>query len=74
MAQVSSFVADLSARDSHGKRIELLADGASESVQPEAIGDSWRRCLLDFHVDPRSSSVPHLLTERELRARFKTSD
>ena len=52
---------------SHEERIELVADGASESFQPEAIDDSWRRCLLDFHVDPRNSSVPHLLTERELR-------
>jgi transcriptional regulator of acetoin/glycerol metabolism len=45
----------------------LVADGASESFQPEAIDDSWRRCLLDFHIDPRSRSVPHLLTERDLR-------
>src|SRR6185503_11933462 len=52
---------------SHEELIELVAEGASESFQPEAIDDSWRRCLLDFHVDPRSSSVPHLLTERELR-------
>jgi len=52
---------------SHEERIELVADGTSESFQPEAIDDSWRRCLLDFHVDARSSSVPHLLTERELR-------
>src|ERR1700740_1440551 len=52
---------------SHEERIELVADGAGESFQPEAIDDSWRRCLLDFHVDPKSSSVPHVLTERELR-------
>jgi transcriptional regulator of acetoin/glycerol metabolism len=52
---------------SHEERIESVADGASESFQPEAIDDSWRRCLSDFHVDPKSSSVPHLLTERELR-------
>ena len=52
---------------SHEERIELVADSASESLQPGAIDDSWRRCLLDFHVDPRSSSVPHLLTERELK-------
>ena len=36
------------------ERIELVADGATESFQPEAIDDSCRRCLLDFHVDPRS--------------------
>jgi AraC-like DNA-binding protein len=52
---------------SHEERIELVADGASESFQPEAIDDSWRRCLRDFRVDPKSGSIPHLLTERELR-------
>src|SRR5258707_8856139 len=52
---------------SHEERIELVADGASESFQPEEIDDSWRRCPLGFHVDPRSSSVPHLLTQRELK-------
>ena len=52
---------------SHEERIELVAEGASGSFQLKAIDDSWRRCLRDFHVDPQSSSVPHLLTERELR-------
>ena len=52
---------------SHEERIELMADGASESSQPEAIDDSWRRCLRDFRVDPKSRTVPHVLTERELR-------
>src|SRR5215467_12002183 len=55
------------ANPSHEERIELVAEGASESFQSEAIDDSWRRCLLDFRVDPRSNSVPYLLTERELR-------
>src|ERR1700722_13082735 len=51
----------------HEERIEFVAEGASGSFQPEAIDDSWRRCLVDFRVDPRSGSVPHLLTDRELR-------
>jgi AraC-like DNA-binding protein/PAS domain-containing protein len=68
MNTVAQLRADPPAADvSHEERIELVADGASESFRPEAIDDSWRRCLRDFHVDPRSSSVPHLLTERELR-------
>src|SRR5215472_16061329 len=68
MNTVPQLHADLSVLNvSHEDRIELVGDGASESFQPEEIDDSWRRCLLDFHVDPRSSSVPHLLTERELR-------
>jgi AraC-like DNA-binding protein len=68
MNTVAQLSADASTVDvSHEERIELVADGASESFQPEAIDDSWRRCLRDFRVDPKSGSVPHLLTERELR-------
>src|SRR5258707_7081606 len=68
MMTVAQLRADPSIVDlSHEERIELVADGASGCFQPKAIDDSWRRCLRDFHVDPGSSSVPHLLTERELR-------
>jgi len=68
MNTAAQLCADPSTVDlSHEERIELVAEGASESFQPEAIDDSWRRCLLDFHVNPQSRSVPHLLTERELR-------
>jgi transcriptional regulator of acetoin/glycerol metabolism/AraC-like DNA-binding protein len=68
MTTVAQLRADPSPADvSHDERIELVADGASEILQPEPIDDSWRRCLRDFRVDPKSSSVPHLLTERELR-------
>src|ERR1700732_1693376 len=67
MNTIAQLRADPSTVDvSHEERIELVADGVSESFQPEAIDDSWRRCLSDFHVDPKNSSVPHLLTEREL--------
>src|SRR5215467_7410008 len=68
MNTVAQLRADLSIADvPHEERIELVADGPGQSFQPEAIDDSWRRCLLGFHVDPRSNSVPHVLTERELR-------
>src|SRR6202030_368920 len=68
MNTVAQACADPSTVDvSHEERIELVAEGGSESFQPEAIDDSWRRCLRDLHVDPTSSSVPHLLTESELR-------
>jgi transcriptional regulator of acetoin/glycerol metabolism/AraC-like DNA-binding protein len=68
MTTVAQLRADPPPADvSHDERIELVADGASEILQPEPIDDSWRRCLRDFRVDPKSSSVPHLLTERELR-------
>src|SRR5260370_24926609 len=68
MNTVAQLCADLSIVNMpHEERVELVADGASESFQPEAIDDSWRRCLREFHVDQKSSSVPHLLQERELR-------
>lgn len=68
MNTVDQLRADRSTVDvSHEERIELVAGGASEGFQLEAIDDSWRRCLRDFHIDPKNSSVPHLLTERELR-------
>src|SRR5580698_1366026 len=68
MNTVAQLRADASTADvSHDERIELVADGASEILQSEPIDDSWRRCLHDFRVDPKSSSVPHLLTERELK-------
>src|SRR5262245_43696541 len=68
MNTAAQLCADRSIEDlSHEDRIELVANGASESFQLEPIDDSWRRCLLDFHVDPRSSSKPHLLTAPELR-------
>jgi transcriptional regulator of acetoin/glycerol metabolism len=68
MKTVAQLRVDPSIMDlSHEERIELVAEGASKSFQPKAIDDSWQRCVRDFHVDPRSSSVPHLLTERELR-------
>ena len=56
MNTVAQLRADPSIVDvSPEERIELVAYGASESFQPEAIDDSWRRCLLDFHVDPQTS-------------------
>jgi len=59
MNTVAQLRADPSIVDlSHEERIELVAEGASESFQPEAIDDSWRRSLLDFHVDLRSSGPP----------------
>ena len=51
----------------HEERIELVAEGASETFQSEAIDHSWQRCLHDFQIDPRSRSVPHLVAEREFR-------
>jgi len=59
MNTVAQLRADPSIVDvSHEEGIELVADGASESFQPERIDDSWRRCLLDFHVDHGAAQYP----------------
>src|SRR6266436_3942177 len=34
---------------------------------PEEVYDSWRRCLAEYHVDPRSRTAPHIITEAELK-------
>jgi len=32
----------------------------------EEVADSWRRCLVDFHVDPKSRTAPNVVTQSEL--------
>jgi transcriptional regulator of acetoin/glycerol metabolism len=41
---------------------------AAESPVPtdNEIVLSWRRCIGDYHVDPRSSATPHIITQTEL--------
>jgi len=34
---------------------------------PEEVYDSWRRCMAEYHVDPRSRTAPHIITEAELK-------
>jgi AraC-like DNA-binding protein len=68
MATVPQHRADPSARGlSHEDRVELIARGEDLTSTPEEIGDSWRRCLVNFHVDPATRSLPHIITEGELR-------
>lgn len=44
-----------------------LPAGAGLNSAVEEVSDSWRRCLLDYHVDPRSRSAPNVVTPGELR-------
>jgi len=32
----------------------------------DEVSDSWRRCLVDYHVDPRSRTSPNVVTPSEL--------
>jgi len=57
-------------------RIDELAGAASETTSTNtsfnsAVGevyDSWHRCLVDYHVDPKSQTAPNVVTQTELRA------
>ena len=32
------------------------------------MATSWRRCLTAHHLDPEIQAVPHIITEKEIRA------
>jgi len=52
-------------------RIDELAGAASETTSTNtsfnsAVGevyDSWHRCLVDYHVDPKSQTAPNVVTQ-----------
>jgi transcriptional regulator of acetoin/glycerol metabolism len=52
---------------SHGDRVELNVNSENLLSEREEIFESWRRCLLDFHVDARNVSSPHIITQNELK-------
>jgi len=52
---------------SHGDRVELIVGGENLLAEPEEIFGSWRRSLLDFGVDARDLSAPHIVTQNELK-------
>jgi transcriptional regulator of acetoin/glycerol metabolism len=56
----------LLARSRHPDLVES-AVAAESSVQTDnEIVLSWRRCIGDYHVDPRSRATPHIITQTEL--------
>ena len=52
---------------SHGDRVELNVNTENLLSEREEIFESWRRCLLDFRVDARDVSAPHIITQNELK-------
>lgn len=54
-------------RLSHGDRVELNVNSQNLLSEPEEIFESWRRCLLDYGVDTRNFSAPHIITQNELK-------
>jgi AraC-like DNA-binding protein len=49
-------------------RVDPNAGGENPPSRFEEIANSWRRCLVDHHVDAKSVSKPHVVTHRELSA------
>lgn len=41
--------------------------GTPQNSAVEEVSDSWRRCLQEYHVDPKSQSAPNVVTQNELR-------
>jgi AraC-like DNA-binding protein len=45
----------------------IPTDDAALNSPVEEVSDSWRRCLIDYHVDPKSRSAPNVVTPGELQ-------
>src|SRR5258705_8394517 len=47
--------------------VEPVLIGATASSSPAEVHDSWRRCVAEHHVDPRSRTAPNVITQSELK-------
>lgn len=56
-----------SGRSLRSQAVELRLTDSPLNPIVEEVSDSWRRCLLDYHVDPKSRAAPNVVTESELR-------
>jgi len=59
-------VGPLVARSRHADLVESAVAAESPVPTDSKIVLSWRRCIGDYHVDPRSSATPHIITQTEL--------
>lgn len=50
----------------HIDKIESAASGTGLIRSSEEVFDSWRRCIADYHVDPKSRTSPNIITQSEL--------
>src|ERR1700746_3425388 len=60
------WVDPLVARSRHADLVESAVAAESPAQTDSEIVLSWRRCIGDYHVDPRSSATPHIITQTEL--------
>ena len=56
-----------SKRLSHGDRVDAVVSREALLSEPQEISDSWRRCQVNYHVDAKSRSTPHVVTQGELK-------
>ena len=56
----------LETRSRHADLVESAVAAEGPVATDTEIVLSWRRCIGDYHVDPRSSATPHIITQTEL--------
>jgi len=56
----------LVSRPRHAEIVESAVAAESPVSTDSEIVLSWRRCIGDYRVDPRSSATPHIITQTEL--------
>jgi AraC-like DNA-binding protein/PAS domain-containing protein len=56
----------LVARSRHADLVESTVAAESPVPTDSEVAISWRRCIGDYHVDPRNSATPHIVTQTEL--------
>jgi AraC-like DNA-binding protein len=47
--------------------VEPILSSTTTSSSAAEVSDSWRRCLVDHRVDPRSQTAPNVITQSELK-------
>ena len=51
----------------HADLVDSSAGGGQVIGSAEEVASSWRRCLANYHVDPKSRTAPNILTETEMK-------
>ena len=57
-----------SAEGARAESCESIAANPDIHSAVEEVSDSWHRCLVNYHVDPKSRSAPNVVTQKELEA------
>ena len=60
-------VGEVAGRLSHSDRIESTLDRGVQGFRGDPVSKSWRRSAVDHHIDPDSRTLPHIVTDSELK-------